>query len=66
MPQLNKIPFVIMPCMLPKPADTAVHELEPICTGDDLLTVVPSPNRPVTPDPQVNNVPPDLTAAVLS
>ena len=43
---------------------TAVQELDPICTGDDLLIVVPSPSRPYEPKPQVNNLPSERMAAV--
>jgi hypothetical protein len=46
------------------PAATAVHELDPICTGEDLETVVPSPNAPLVPAPHVNKVPPERMAAV--
>jgi hypothetical protein len=41
---------------------TAVQEPEPICTGDELLVVVPSPNRPEPLYPQVNNFPSCLIA----
>jgi hypothetical protein len=34
----------------------------PICTGEDLLTVVLSPNRPSLLDPQAHNVPSVLIA----
>ena len=44
--------------------ETAVQLLDPICTGDDLPTVVPSPNCPSIPRPQVNSLPSDLMAAV--
>ena len=46
------------------PADTAVQELDPICTGLDFSDVVPSPNRPKVPEPHVNNKLSDLIAAV--
>ena len=39
------------------PVDTMVHELVPICTGLDLLTVVPSPSPPRLPYPHAHNVP---------
>ena len=36
------------------PQETAVQELDPICTGLDLATSVPSPNRPL------NELPPHV------
>ena len=65
-PQVNNVPPDLIAAVCPEPALTAVQELDPICTGDDLVTVVPSPNCPLVASPQVNNNPSDLIAAVCA
>lgn len=37
--------------------DIIVHELEPTCTGDDLLAAAPEPSFPANPFPHVNRPP---------
>ena len=49
---MNNIPSDLIAAVWEAPAETAVQELEPICTGLDLPTAVPSPNRPEVPAPQ--------------
>ena len=59
-PQVNNNPSDLIAAVCELPVPTAVQELDPICTGDDLLTVVPSPNCPLAASPQANNNPSDL------
>ena len=43
-PQVNNKPSDLVAAVWVVPAATAVQELDPICTGLDLPTIVPSPN----------------------
>ena len=43
-PHVNNIPSDLVATVWEVPAATAVQELDPICTGLDLSTAVPSPN----------------------
>jgi hypothetical protein len=63
-PQVNNKPSDLMAAVWVPPADTAVHELVPICTGLFLFVWVSSPSCPDPLKPQVNNKPSDLMAAV--
>ena len=57
------IAALIPPVDIP-PIDT-MDQLElPICTGEDLFMVVPSPNWPVAFKPHVNKAPVDVIPAV--
>ena len=59
---MNNVPPDLIAATKYPPAATAVQELDPICTGDDLFNPVPSPNAPAKLLPQVNNNPSERMA----
>jgi hypothetical protein len=63
-PQLQRVPSVFTAAVCRKPADTQhqVVELVISLTGELLLLAVPSPNCPHMFNPQLQRVPPVLSA----
>ena len=66
-PQANRDPSDLIASVCLNPDDTAVHELDPICTGSDMNVeslLMPFPSRPLPAEPQVNKDPLSVIAEV--